>query len=179
MANIEHSAITGPDLHEPKGVSAAADNTLARAVSSAISWGKIDDPDYIADDTLDIDNIDETSIKELNTLYLTVDFPDIATAGSVWVVCPVAGNVVDCWSVIHGAITVSDETITLERSGVAMTGGTITITQSGSAAGDVDTTAAGITGNNDITASTAIEIISAGACTGPQRATFTVKVDIT
>ena len=53
---------------------------------------------------------------------------------------------------IHGAITSVDETITLKRSGVAMTGGVITIAFTGSAAGDVDTTSATISGNNNISA---------------------------
>ncbi len=35
---VEHSVLTGDQLHEPKGVSAATANKLGFAVSSAISW---------------------------------------------------------------------------------------------------------------------------------------------
>jgi len=38
---VEHSSLTGGQLHEPKGVGAAAAGTLGIAASSAISWGKI------------------------------------------------------------------------------------------------------------------------------------------
>ncbi len=178
MANIEHSVLTGSDLHEPKGVSSAADNSVARAVSGAISWGKIDDPDYIDDDTLDIDTIDETSIKGLNTLYLTTNIEDLSSAASYWVVVPVAGNITAAWSVIDGAIDNDDTTITLERSGVAMTDGVITITQAGSAAGDVDTCAP--SANNDMTAALPLELVVApGTSTNTTKCTVTIKLAVT
>ena len=45
--------------------------------------------------------------RNLILLYLTVDFVDIATAGSVWLVCPVAGNVVDAWTVYSWGYNIS------------------------------------------------------------------------
>jgi len=38
---IEHSALTGGQLHEPKGVASANANDFGFASSSAISWGKL------------------------------------------------------------------------------------------------------------------------------------------
>jgi len=62
---------------------------------------------------------------------------DISTAGSVYAACPVRGRLVRGYSSISAAITGADCTWSVEVNGVAVTG-TATITQSGSAAGDVD-----------------------------------------
>lgn len=53
-------------------------------------------------------------------------------------VSPVRGKVVKTGSVIYGAITTADAAIAVAINGTAVTGGGFTITQSGSAAGDVD-----------------------------------------
>jgi hypothetical protein len=50
-----------------------------------------------------------------------------------------AGRVVKVWSVIEGVLTTGDATLTPKINGVAITNGGLTITQSGSAAGDIDT----------------------------------------
>jgi hypothetical protein len=62
---------------------------------------------------------------------------DISTAGSVYQAAPVSGFLVRAYSSISAAITTADCTWTMEVNGTAVTG-TGTITQSGSAAGDVD-----------------------------------------
>ncbi|MDP1137032.1 hypothetical protein Q6325_30845, partial [Klebsiella pneumoniae] len=54
------------------------------------------------------------------------------------IVSPVAGDIALIQSVISGALTVGDATLTVSIGGVAVTGGALTIAQSGSAAGDVD-----------------------------------------
>jgi hypothetical protein len=41
MANVEHSTLTTTNLHENKGVSTAADNTVATAISGATVWSKL------------------------------------------------------------------------------------------------------------------------------------------
>ncbi len=63
---------------------------------------------------------------------------DISTAGSAFTVAPCEGDIIKVWSVISNAITVGDSTVTTKIAGTAITGGVLTITQSGSAAGDVD-----------------------------------------
>jgi hypothetical protein len=50
-----------------------------------------------------------------------------------------AGRVVKIWSVIEGVLTTGDATLTPKINGVAITTGLLTITQAGSAAGDIDT----------------------------------------
>jgi hypothetical protein len=65
---------------------------------------------------------------------------------------PVAGRVVKIWSITEGALTTGDATLTAKIGATAITGGVITITQSGSAAGDKDSavpTAANITAVGD------------------------------
>jgi hypothetical protein len=52
--------------------------------------------------------------------------------------CPFSGKVVQVYSVIEGALTTGDATLTAKIGSTAITGGVLTITQSGSAAGDVD-----------------------------------------
>lgn len=49
-----------------------------------------------------------------------------------------AGRVVKVWSVTEGVLTTGDATLTAKINGTAITGGVITIAQSGSAAGDKD-----------------------------------------
>jgi len=124
MAN--HADLTGAELHENKGVAAATDDFVATAASSATVWKKIT-----------TDNIDTTDIFGLNTIVVTCEIPDISTASKTWVVMPFAVSVTTIYTVIDAAITAADATLTARNhSGGSM--GTITITQSGSAAGDVD-----------------------------------------
>ncbi len=52
-----------------------------------------------------------------------------------------AGRVVKIWSVTEGVLTTGDATLTGKINGAAITAGVITITQSGSAAGDKDSAA--------------------------------------
>lgn len=51
---------------------------------------------------------------------------------------PVAGQITMIWSVIEGILTTGDATLTVKNGATAITDGVITITQVGSAAGDVD-----------------------------------------
>lgn len=54
------------------------------------------------------------------------------------VVSPVAGDIAKIYSVINGALTTGNATLTGKIGATAITDGAITITQAGSAAGDVD-----------------------------------------
>lgn len=72
-----------------------------------------------------------------------VAVPDIDLVGANTqvkrVVAPVAGDIAAIRSVISGALTTGDATLTAAINGTPVTGGALTVTQSGSAAGDVDT----------------------------------------
>lgn len=67
---------------------------------------------------------------------------DVSTKGSdaavLRVVSPVAGTIDKVWSVLNAALATGDATLTGKIGADAITNGVITITQAGSAAGDVD-----------------------------------------
>ena len=146
----EHVDIADGERHEPKG---AASATIGEVWSS--------------------DGSESGSFKQ-PTVALTVKMEDISTAQSVWVVAPFAGVIETIYSVINGAITVADCGITTELGGTPVTNGGLTITQSGSAAGDVDS--ATPTALNVVAAGDAIEIISDGLSSTAIDAVFTLLI---
>lgn len=72
-----------------------------------------------------------------NWYVLAAEFADIGTAETLSFVVPVSGYLRRVQTVLDGAITGSNETVTVAKNGSALSP-TITVTQSGSAAGDVD-----------------------------------------
>lgn len=79
-------------------------------------------------------------LHPLNEVYLTCHTASVGTTPIVArCVSPVAGRIIRVYSVLNGVITAADATITVAINGTTVTGATMTITQSGSAAGDVDT----------------------------------------
>src|SRR5574343_2006219 len=80
-----------------------------------------------------------TSNRPLNIVRVSAYMADVSTASSAFAVAPCRGKIVNMGSVIYNAITGADSAVTSKISGTAITGGSWTITQSGSAAGDVDT----------------------------------------
>lgn len=100
-------------------------------------------------------------MRTLNDYFLTAKVTDISTAGSTFVAVPDGGNIVKIITTIKNAITTADAAITFEIGNTAVTNGAITVTQSGSAAGDVDTSVP--TAANRVEEDGTIEIISDGA----------------
>jgi len=119
--------------------------------------------------------VDTYNAIDAGKINLTVTMADVSTASSVWVVAPVACTFSKIYSVINGAIATADAAITTEIGGTAVTGGTITIANSGSAAGDVDSGTPSAL--NTLTAGQALEIITDGASTNTIIATFTVELN--
>ena len=78
-------------------------------------------------------------MRTLNDYFLTAKITNISTAGSTFVAVPDGGKIIKILTSIKNAITTADAALSFEIGGTAVTGGGITITQSGSAAGDVDT----------------------------------------
>lgn len=107
----------------------------------------------------------------LNWYTLNETFADIGTAETLVFVAPVAGFLRKVQTVLQGAITGADDTVTVSIDGVALSP-TITITQSGSAAGDVDYAEyyAAVKEGSRITVATA------GSSTGPQKAGVTLTL---
>ena len=159
MAN--HSDLTDPELHEPKGIAAATSGQVyvadgaASGAFSLYPWANV-------------------SGKKV---ALTVTIDNISTAGQVYVVSPFTGTISRVYSVINGAIGTADATLTPKIAGVAVTDGAITVAFSGSAAGDVDSSTP--TAANTITAGAAIEIETDGASTNTVQCFVTLEITLT
>lgn len=156
---IEHKNITDAERHEPKGASTASNGTVY--IADGAGSGAWTDP-YAA-------------VKNANKMALNVDFADISTADSIWVVTPLAGKIEKVYVTLHNAITVANSTVTGKIAGVAIGSLSITITQAGSAAGS---TFSGTPASaNTVTAGQAIEIITDGGSTTACQATVTLLIN--
>ena len=100
-------------------------------------------------------------MRTLNDYFLTSTIADISTASSTFVPVPDGGKVIKIITALQGAIGTANAAITFEIGGTAITGGAITVTQSGSAAGDVDT--ATPTAANEVAEDGTIEMITDGS----------------
>ena len=100
-------------------------------------------------------------MRTLNDYFLTSTIADISTASSTFVPVPDGGKVIKIFTALQGAIGTANAAITFEIGGTAITGGAITVTQSGSAAGDVDTSTP--TAANRVEEGGSIEMITDGA----------------
>ena len=78
-------------------------------------------------------------MRTLNDYFVVAEIEDISTASSTFVGIPDGGRVIKIITALQGAIGTANGGISFEIGGTAITGGGITVTQSGSAAGDVDT----------------------------------------
>lgn len=117
------------------------------------------------------------SLEGGGQIVLTGEIVDVSTASSLWLVSPVAGNIVRIMSVIDGTIATAPCVLDPQIGGTSITGGAISIADSGSAAGDVDT--ATPTALNVVAAGGAIEIANADASTNTVRAQITVVIQPT
>jgi len=99
-------------------------------------------------------------MRTLNDYFLTSKITNISTAGSTFVPVPDGGRIIKIFTSIKNAITTANAALSFEIGGTAVTGGGITVTQSGSAAGDVDT--AEPTAENSVNEGQAIEMITDG-----------------
>jgi hypothetical protein len=155
----EHNTLTGADLHECKGASTAAANTLLQASGAGTAT-------FV--DVL-------STLKASNRITLSTRFADISTAASIWVPSPMAGKVVGIYVTLHNGVTVANSVVTAEINGVALSGLSITITQAGSVAGS--TFFGTPSGANTIASGQALEIITDGGSTTAAIADVTVLID--
>lgn len=100
---------------------------------------------------------------------------DVSAASSTFVVAPFRGTIKRGYSAIANAITGADCTWSMKINGTAVTGSTATITQSGSAAGDVDSCVP--TGANYVNEGDTIEFVSAGESSTTTPTMFTAVFD--
>lgn len=124
-----------------------------------------------------LDGITST-VTELNEYHLTLDIADGSAEAVYYLVCPHAGNISKIRSVIDGVVGTADITITAAIGATPVTNGVVTITQSGSAAGDVDT--ATPTAARAVTAGQAINLtVTGGGAGGSPRVHVVVTIERT
>ena len=104
------------------------------------------------------------------------EIADVSSAASSWTISPVAGDIIEAYVVIDGAITAGDASVTFEIATVATTGGVITVANAASAAGSTFTATA-FTANNTVTAGQAIEIITDGGSTDAAKGTVVLVIE--
>jgi hypothetical protein len=80
-----------------------------------------------------------TTPHPLNEAIVWAYLADVSADSSAFTAASHTGEIIEVGSVIYNAITGADAGVTVKANGTAITGGTLTITQSGSAAGDIDT----------------------------------------
>lgn len=131
-----HASLTGADLHEPKGVASATVGEVY--VADGVGSGAWVNPPYAVSTVIS----------------------DISTAGSIYVPIPFAGTVVKVVTVLAGSLTTANATITV-RNAADVSMGTITVTQAGSSAGDIDVL--NPVSNNTVTNDSRIRIDTDGA----------------
>jgi hypothetical protein len=114
-------------------------------------------------------------MRTLNDYFVTAEIEDISTASSTFVAIPDGGKVVKIITALQGAISGANAAITFEIGGTAMTSSAITVAQSGSAAGDVDSSEP--TAANRVEEGGTIEMITDGASTGAKKllVTFVIR----
>ena len=108
----------------------------------------------------------------IDQTVLTTELKDISTASETFVISPHAGNLAAVYSIIDGAITGGDATLTIKVGGSSV--GTITIANAGSAAKDVDS-ATSLT--QAVTAGQAIEVETDGSSTNTIKANLTLVIE--
>ena len=116
---------------------------------------------------------DTYNSKATDKIYVTVTMADISAPSSVWVVAPAACTFTKAYVTLNGAITAADSLLTSKIATVAVTGGTATAANAGSAAGTVFTLSP--TAANTLTAGQALELITDGASSTTAIATWTVE----
>jgi hypothetical protein len=126
--------------------------------------------------TLRVDTVSSgvvTTESADGAVWLTAELTDVSTASSTWLAAPFDGVIGRVKTILHGAISGADADVGLEIGGTDVTGGQVTIANSGSAAGDVDESVA--TAANTVTEGQAVEVDTDGASTGAVSVTVMVE----
>lgn len=154
MANVNHSALTDPYLHEPKGVAAASSGQIYVANGAASgAWANLD---------------------AATTYIISGVIDDISTAATVYIPTPEAGTVKQITTVLGGAIATSNDTVLITNA-AGSTMGTITVAFSGSAAADIDSVTP--VANNTFTANSFLMVSTNGASTDAAKLYFSLLVE--
>ncbi len=110
----------------------------------------------------------------VNKLYLPIDVTTLVGTGVYYAVSPLAGTISKIYSIIEGALTVGNATLTGKIGATPITNGAITITQAGSAAGDVDS--ATPSAANTVTAGSVISVTVGGTNETASKARVLIEI---
>lgn len=160
----EHNALTGSSLHEPKGIDSAGTSDAGKVITPSSSTAGISELRRL--------NEDEISNRES---FMSLHIEDISTASTEYLVAPFSGTLTKVWSAIGDAITGTDATLTVKINGSTVSPGTMTITATGSAAGDVDSVVP--TSANTFSEGDTLEVQSDGASSGVATTNITFKIE--
>ncbi len=114
-------------------------------------------------------------VPPVQNRFVTVKLADVSTAGQVFVAPGFNGRIRKITTALGAAISTADAGLTAKIGGVAVTGGAITIAQSGSAAGDLDFCLP--TGANNFTDAQTIEIETDGASSTTAEVVITMELE--
>lgn len=114
---------------------------------------------------------------EDNRLFLTLGEISLVGSGAAVrrIVAPIAGTITAIRTVLNGALTSGNATLTAKIGANAVTGGVVTITQASSAAGDVDS--ATPSAANTVAVGNVISLTAGG--TNDASVTASVLIEIT
>lgn len=131
-------------------------------------------------DTNNLSDVDDAAAAraELGANLVVVSVPTGAAldgTAPVRVVSPVAGTITKIYSVIDGALTTGNATLTAAINGNAVTNGVVTVTQAGSAAGDIDV--ASPSAANTVAAGDLIAITPGGTNDAARTAAITLLIE--
>lgn len=149
-----HKDLTGGDLHEPKGIATATSGTV-----------------YVADGS----GSGAWTARSGNVYAITRTFDDVSTASDMYIGIPANGTISYIIGVLDAAITVANASVTFSIGGVAVDSSTLTVTQSGSAAGSSFTSTP--SGHNTVVKGNVLKISTDGASTTVAKFTVTVLIN--
>lgn len=175
---VAHENIADPYIHEPKGVAtASADTVYVADGAGSGTWQVlgVDSLDLSAIKTDIETDIDDGTITVPIRAFLTAVLPDISTPGSS-VIIPLIQDctVIGATTVLEGAITAADASVSFLNSAGASMGTPVTVAFTSSAKGDQNSFTA--TGNNTITGPSWIEVTTDGGSTDAQRLFVTIEI---
>ena len=115
--------------------------------------------------------------RSLTEASVSAYMADLSTAGSAFVVSPWRGTITRVYSVIYNAITGADALWTVEINNTAVTGISVTVANSGSAAGDVDSGEPTALSTARVNEGDRIEFVSDGASSTTCPTMFTAVIE--
>lgn len=137
MADIQHSAITDPQIHEPKGASTASvDTVYVSNGAGSGAWQKLeaDQLDQTSVNAYIQADLDDGTLDVTGQWYVNETLADVSSVGFLLVPVLKDCTLLRMRAVVEGTLTTADATLTMTRNGVdAM--GTLVIVQAGAVEG--------------------------------------------